>query len=61
MTERVVDRLEVIQVEKQDREPTGLAFKRGKSLRQPVHEGGPVHADLSPGRAGPGRPERSPP
>ena len=42
VTERVVDRLEVVQVDEQNRKPTRLPFKGGKSLGQPVHQGGPV-------------------
>ena len=42
VTERVVDLFEVVQVDEQDRKPTRLAFKGGKSLGQPVHQGDPV-------------------
>ncbi len=43
VTERVVDRFEVVQVDIQDRKPRWLPFQGSKSLRQPVHQGGPVH------------------
>ena len=42
VTERVVDRLEVVQVDEQNRKPTRLPFKGGKALGKPVHQGGPV-------------------
>ena len=40
--ERVVDLLEVVQVDVQDRKATRLPFKASKSLGKPVHQGGPV-------------------
>ena len=42
VAERVVDLLEVVQVDVQDRKPAGLSFQGGKGLGQPVHEGDPV-------------------
>ena len=42
MAERVVYRLEVVQVDVQDCNPTGLLLQGCKGLAQPIHQGDPV-------------------